>query len=191
MISHHLTFISHDMTIISFHCELGDFGMFVTNDADFDLRKQQWAEEDAKKQADIEEARKNKNFTQTYPLGWQRIRELAKENAGAVGLYSFFAENIDASCGAVLCEQQFLADAMGVTTRTIIRWLNFLEEKNAVVRIPVTGKVCAYALDPKEVWKGYDTTKEYAAFITKTLVNKEGEIKRRLMAMFSNKEQTE
>ena len=54
-----------------------------------------------------------------------------------------------------------------------------------MVRIPVAGKVCAYALDPHEVWKGYNTSKDYSAFVTKTLVNKDGEIKRRIMAMFS------
>ena len=55
-------------------------------------------------------------------------------------------------------------------------------------RIPVAGKVCAYALDPHEVWKGYNTSKDYSAFVTKTLVNKDGEIKRRIMAMFSGEE---
>ena len=38
------------------------------------------------------------------------------------------------------------------------------------------------------MWKGYDTSKEYAAFVTKTLVNKDGEIQRRIMAMFSGTE---
>ncbi|MBE3060499.1 helix-turn-helix domain-containing protein, partial [Klebsiella pneumoniae] len=42
------------------------------------------------------------------------------------------------------------------------------------------------ALDPHEVWKGYNTSKNYAAFVTKTLVNKDGDIQRRIMAMFSN-----
>nr|AYU70435.1 helix-turn-helix domain-containing protein [Escherichia coli] len=51
---------------------------------------------------------------------------------------------------------------MGVSRSTIKRWLNYLESKNALVRIPVAGKVCAYALDPHEVWKGYNTSKNYA-----------------------------
>ncbi|MBE3060534.1 helix-turn-helix domain-containing protein, partial [Klebsiella pneumoniae] len=68
----------------------------------------------------------------------------------------------------------------------IKRWLNYLETKNALVRIPVAGKVCASALDPHEVWKGYNTSKSYAAFVTKALVNKDGDIQRRIMAMFSN-----
>ena len=77
----------------------------------------------------------------------------------------------------MVCDQQFLANQMGVSTRTIRRWLDYLEEKGALVRIPVAGKVCAYALDPHEVWKGYNTSKNYSAFVTKTLVNKDGEIK--------------
>ena len=63
--------------------------------------------------------------------GWQRIRELVrdKQGAAAIGLYSFFAEHIDPTCGAVVCDQQFLANQMGVSTRTIRRWLDYLEEK--------------------------------------------------------------
>jgi len=137
-----------------------------------------------------EEAKKNRNFTQMYPKGWQRVRELLMDKQGisAIQLYSFLAEHIDPTCGAVVCDQQFLAEKMDVSTRTIRRWLTYLEGKNALVRIPVAGKVCAYALDPHEVWKGYDTSKEYAAFVTKTLVNKDGEIQRRIMAMFSGTE---
>ena len=81
----------------------------------------------------------------------------------------------------------FFADKMGVN-RSTIRWLNYLESKNALVRIPVAGKVCAYALDPHEVWKGYNTSKDYSAFVTKTLVNNDGDIKRRIMSMFSSNE---
>ena len=114
----------------------------------------------------------NGPFTQVYQKGWERIRELSKDKQGvvAIPLYSFLAEHIDPSCGAVVADQQFLADKLGVS----------------LVRIPVAGKVCAYALDPHEVWKGYNTSKNYAAFVTKTLVNKDGDIQRRIMAMFSN-----
>ncbi|MCK3439949.1 helix-turn-helix domain-containing protein, partial [Escherichia coli] len=80
----------------------------------------------------------------------------------------------------------FLAEKIGVSISTIIRWLNYLQSKKALVRIPVAGKVCAYALDPHEVWKGYKTTKNHASFVTKTLVNKDGDNKSRIMPMFSN-----
>lgn len=140
-----------------------------------------------------EKARKNSNFTQTTPAGWKRMREMlkSKEAAPAVPLYMFFAEHIDPTCGAVVADQGFLADRMGVSVRTIQRWLNLLEEHRALVRIPVAGRVCAYALDPHEVWKGYKTSKDYAAFVTKTLVNKDGEIQRRIMSMFTPEKQAE
>lgn len=161
--------------------------MLIATEEQAQRRQRELDSIDLKEEQEREEARKNKRFTQTYPKGWQRIRELVKDKQGtaAVGLYSFFAEHIDPSCGAVVADQQFLADQMGVSRSTISRWLNYLEDKKALVRIPVAGKVCAYALDPHEVWKGYNNSKEYAAFVTRTLVNNDGEIKRRIMAMFS------
>lgn len=152
-------------------------------------RKLTLQSEDADRDQRIEEARKNKGFTQVYPKGWHRIMNLAKGNSGAAGLYTFFAQHIDPACGAVVCDQQFLASQFDVSTRTIRNWLTYLENEKALIRIPVSGRVCAYALDPYEVWKGYNTAKEYAAFLTKTLVNKEGEIKRRIVSMFSGEEE--
>lgn len=149
--------------------------------ADLERIEQQEAKE-------LEEDRKNRGFTQVYPRGWKRIMELSKGNSGAAGLYAFFAQHIDPSCGAVVCDQQFLADQFTVNRSTISRWLSYLETQSALVRIPVAGRVCAYALDPYEVWKGYNTSKEYAAFVTKTLVNKDGDIQRRIMSMFSPEE---
>ena len=105
-----------------------------------------------------------------------------------LGFYTYLAQHIDGSCGAVVADQTFLAEQFNVTTRTIRNWVKYLEEMHALVKIPVTGRVCAYALNPHEVWKGYDNAKPYAAFLTKTLVNKDGEIQRRIMAMFSGTE---
>lgn len=136
-----------------------------------------------KERRETEAAKKNKGFTQVYGPGWKRIRELSKGNAGAAGLYAFFAEHIDPTCGAVVCDQQFLADQFEVSTRTIRTWLKYLEDQNAVLKIPVAGRVCAYALDPHEVWKSYDSSKNYAAFRTKTLTNKDGQIQKRIMSM--------
>ena len=153
-------------------------------------RQEQLDENVRKATREHEEAKKNSRFTQVSPKGWERVRELLtdKQGVAALRLYSFLAEHIDPSCGAVVADQQFLADKMGVNRSTIIRWLNYLESKNALVRIPVAGKVCAYALDPHEVWKGYNTSKDYSAFVTKTLVNNDGDIKRRIMSMFSSNE---
>jgi uncharacterized membrane protein YvbJ len=143
-----------------------------------------------KKQIEIkqEEERKNHKFTQTYPLGWKRMAELARNNVQALQLYIFLANHLDPTCGAVVASQQFLAEKLGVTTKTIARWSQFLEKEEALVRIPVAGKVYAYALNPYEVWKGYNTGKEYAVFNSKTLANYDGDVQRRIMSMFeSNK----
>ncbi|EMQ4317196.1 helix-turn-helix domain-containing protein [Yersinia enterocolitica] len=160
--------------------------MFVNPETDREIRRKQINRDAEKERREHEDAKKNSRFTQVSPKGWERVRELLMDKQGisALKLYSFLAEHIDPSCGAVVADQQFLADKMNVSRTTIIRWLNYLESKNALVRIPVAGKVCAYALDPHEVWKGYNTTKDYAAFRTKTLVNTDGDIKRRIMAMF-------
>ncbi|WP_236295151.1 helix-turn-helix domain-containing protein, partial [Escherichia coli] len=119
---------------------------------DSEKRLKQLSDEAKKNTEDLEEAKKNSRFTQVSPKGWERVRELLKDSQGisALKLYSFLAEHIDPTCGAVVADQQFLAEKLGVSRSTIIRWLNYLESKNALVRIPVAGKVCAYALDPHE-----------------------------------------
>lgn len=158
--------------------------MLISTNVERRIRQIELKDEEIKKNEEIKELRKNRNFTQVYPKGWEKIIHLAKDNAGASGLYAFFAQHIDPSCGAVICDQQFLADQFNVSTRTIRTWLNYLESENAIIKIPVSGRIYAYALDPYEVWKGYDTSKEYAAFLTKTLVNKNENIQRRIISMF-------
>jgi hypothetical protein len=165
--------------------------MLIATEEQRNLRTLNLLQQQTEKEIELEKAKKNKNFTQVYSQGWKRVKELAMGSPGAAGLYAMFAEHIDPTCGAVICDQQFLAEQMEVTTRTIRRWLDYLENKNALVRIPIAGRVCAYALDPHEVWKGYDTHKEFAAFVTKTLVNKDGDIRRRIMSMFSPEKQAE
>lgn len=152
------------------------------------IRQIELDEEKRKEQEQIEAERKNHGFTQTYPLGWKRISELARQNPQALQLYIFLADHLDPTCGAVVASQKFLAEQLGVTTRTIIRWSQFLEENNALVRIPVAGKVYAYALDPEEVWKGYNNSKGYAVFNSKTLANYDGDVKRRIMSMFEGRQ---
>jgi hypothetical protein len=163
--------------------------MLIATETEFFARQLEISKEEENEKIEMEEKRKNRGFTQVYAKGWKRVRELAIVNPGAAGLYAMFAEHIDPTCGAVICDQQFIAEQMQVSTRTVRRWLDYLEEQKAIVRIPIAGRVCAYALDPHEVWKGYNTSKEYAAFITKTLINKDGEIKRKIIAMFGKNEE--
>jgi hypothetical protein len=148
-------------------------------------------EEKQKEAERLEEERKNYGFTQAYPRAWERIDEFIDKGIQSGRLYAFLARNLDPTCGAVVASQQFLAEQFGVTTRTIRNWCKDLEDRGALVRIVIAGKVCAYALDPYEVWKGYDSSKKYAAFNSKTLANYDGDIKRRLMAMFEDKRKSQ
>ena len=191
-----MALMEHDVLLMEQCCFIMKCGVstvYVNPEVHGEKRRQQIARDAQKDTQEHDRAKKNGNFTQVSPKGWERVRELLKDKQGiaALKLYTFLAEHIDHSCGAVVAEQQFLADKLGVNRSTIIRWLNYLESKNALVRIPVSGRVCAYALDPHEVWKGYNTTKEYAAFVSKTLVNKDGDIQRRIMAMFSGAESSQ
>lgn len=162
--------------------------MLVANEQQRKQRNLDHQESDRKNASERSQAQKNQNFTQVYPLGWKRLRELFKRNAGAAELYSMLAENIDGYCGAVVADQAYLASMMGVSRQTISKYIKILESELVLVKIPVAGKVCAYALNPHEVWKGYDNNKPYAAFITKTLVNHDGDIKRKIMAMFKSQQ---
>lgn len=165
--------------------------MLIANETQRKQREIDLKEQGQKQAAKQRQDAKNSNFTQVYPLGWRRLRELFKRNPGAAELYSMLAEHIDGACGAVVADQSHLAAMMGVSRQTISKYIKFLEAEMVLVKIPIAGKVCAYALNPYEVWRGYDTTKEHAAFLTKTLVNKDGDIQRRIMAMFHDNDARE
>jgi hypothetical protein len=60
--------------------------MILKTEFDSKIRKKELEiQKKEEKQKDESEA-KNRNFTQTYPKGWQRIRELSKGNPGARGV---------------------------------------------------------------------------------------------------------
>lgn len=143
--------------------------------------------QDELKIAEIAQKRKNPpNFTQVTPAGWSMIVKIGKDAPSALPLFSFFAEHIDESCGAVVCDQKFLAERFGVGIRTVYNWIKQLENLGALLRIPV-GQTYAYALDPLQVWKGYNTSKDYAVFNTKTLTDRNGDINRKLRIMMSER----
>ena len=52
------------------------------------------------------------------------------------------------------------------------------------------GSVSAYALDPTEIWKSWDSSKEQAVFMTRTMVRKSAQpeqIKRRMQVMMKER----
>jgi len=140
----------------------------------------------------LEEAKKNRDFTQVYPQGWAKMRTImAKTRSTApMMLYTFLAENIDADGGVLVADQETICAALSVSRTTLWRASTFLEENDALLRISVGGNVYAYALNPSEVWKSWDSTKDTAVFATKTMVRKSAqpdEVKRRMRIMIKER----
>ena len=136
--------------------------MFVNPELHGKKRQEQLDESAKKATREHEEAKRTLGSPRYHQKAGNALRAShGQTGVAALRLYSFLAEHIDPACGAVVADQQFLADKMGVNRSTIIRWLNYLESKNAF------------------------SSKDYAAFVTKTLVrNNDGEIQRKIMAMF-------
>jgi hypothetical protein len=137
---------------------------------------------------DEERRRQNRDFTQVYPKGWARMRSLMRETKSQAPLllYTFLAEHIDADGGVLVVDQDTICEAIGVSRTTLWRAINFLEERNALLRITVGGSVSAYALDPTEIWRSWDSAKERAVFTTRTMVRKSAqsdEVVRRMQVM--------
>lgn len=142
------------------------------------------------KARDVAAHSENRDFTQVYSKGWQRIRGMLKDNPSAVRLYAFLAEHIDASAGVVCVSQDVLASELDMAVISVRRHTRWLENANAIVRIRVGAGVYAYALDPTEVWRSWDKGKATAVFNTRTLVRKadtaNGEVRRKLNFMFKD-----
>lgn len=167
--------------------------MRVATESEYRLRELHHKEQDRLMSEKLEQEKKNSDFTQVYDAGWRQIENLIMSNPGAARLYTFLARHIDPSCGAVVASQELLAKELSCSTKTIRNYGKYLEETGALIRIRIMGSVYAYAMNPKEVWKSWDSRKEYAAFNTKTLASNKlnGDIKRRLMIMMEKSENKE
>ena len=135
--------------------------------------------------------KKNKNFVQMYPKGFDRAIEIIEKYPLAARLYMFLAKHIEPGTGAIVASQQLLADELNISIRSVQRATKWLDENNVVLRVKLgAGSIYAYCLDPSEVWKSWNTNKKYAAFNTKTLARQRdnGDIKRRLTIMLKDQE---
>lgn len=128
---------------------------------------------DTKEEKKTEELKKNGNFTQVYPLGWAVIDYLMKENSQAGRLYAYFAKNIEPTDGTVLVSQDVLAQELDCTTRTIRKYIKYLEDLGVLFKLRVQGSVYIYALNPEEVWKSWNSKKQYALFNTRVIIDKD------------------
>lgn len=165
--------------------------MLVATDEARNLRRMELDAEDREAALQREQAKRNTGFSQVYAKGWQRLQSLIQKNPAAARVYAFLAEHIDGVAGAVVVSQDVMAAALGVHEVTIRRQTKYLEGIGALVRIKVGTGVYAYALDPEEIWKSWDSEKESAAFVTRTLVKKadkqNAEVRRKLKLMLQEK----
>ena len=156
----------------------------------FELMEERKSEEDK-----YEKNKKNKHFVQLYSDGFKRIKSLIEaKQPTALKLYIFLGEHMEPGTGAVVASQKLLAEELKVSVRTIKTVSKYLEDIGAIVRIRLgAGTVYAYCLDPNEIWKSWDTNKQYASFNTKTLARQKdnGNIKRRLTVMLKGKKASE
>lgn len=136
----------------------------------------------------VEKARReNRDFTQVYPQGWNRIRELLRKDPNAAALYAFFAEQMGPD-GTLCASRGTIAEALDIGERTVSRHVKTLEGMGAIVVLKV-GTANVYCLNPAEVWKSFDNAKPYAAFKTHTLVGKSENpfVKRRLATLLNGR----
>lgn len=122
-----------------------------------------------------------------YQRGWERIDNLIQKDPQTARLYAFLAREMgpDATLAA---SRTTLAEALGVSERTVSRYVKTLEDLGAIVVLKM-GTANVYALNPEEVWKSFDNAKPWAAFNTRTLVSKTENpfIKRRLTTLLNGK----
>lgn len=116
------------------------------------------------------EARENRGFVQMYPQGFNLMcRMMANpKTVNAARLYSVLAQNINKE-GAVIAKQSLFAKILNVSVKTIQRHSEYLEAEKAIYRFQIQGGIYVYALNPEQVWAGYDKDKENAPFFTGTI----------------------
>ena len=131
------------------------------------FRRDDREEKSKKKSVD---ARENKGFVQMYPQAFILMRRLMAnpKTVNSARLYSVLAQNINKE-GAVIAKQSLLAKILDVSVKTIQRHSEFLEAEKAIYRFQIQGGLYVYALNPEQVWAGYDRDKENAPYFTGTI----------------------
>ena len=130
---------------------------------------------------------KARSFTQVYDKGFDSLSSIVQKNTAAARLYMFLAKHMDSSTGAVVADQQLLADHLEYSVRSVQRAIQFLEDNHHLVRIPVGGNLSAFALDPREVWKGSERNKDYAVFRTTVITSRSDLVTKKLKVMMEKR----
>jgi hypothetical protein len=113
----------------------------------------------------------NSNFFQVYKDNVGILIDIGQDNKTALTLFLWIAQHMD-NRNALVVSQQAMADALGVTTRTIQYAITHLKEKKAL-EILRSGSSNIYALNSKIVWQDDANNKKYAHFTAKIYVSAE------------------
>lgn len=116
------------------------------------------------------ESAKNSGFKMVFREGWRRVQRLARESPNALRLWAFLAEHAGPN-GAILVSQADLAEAVGVTTRTIRTLVRHLEATGALITVREAGG-CIYCLNPHEVWALAADQRRFSPFHTRAIFSR-------------------
>lgn len=104
----------------------------------------------------------NDNFVQLYIDKLDLIMEMTSENHTAVKVFTWLIKHMDKR-NALVVSQSALADALGMSRRTIQYSVNYLKTKRAL-DILKSGNVNIYAVNAQIAWKSDANGKKYALF---------------------------
>jgi len=104
----------------------------------------------------------NDNFVQLYVDKLDLIIEMTGENKTAVQVFTWILKHMDKR-NALVVSQVALADAFGVTERSIRYSIAYLKEKKALTVLK-SGNTNIYAVNAQIAWKADANGKKYALF---------------------------
>lgn len=136
----------------------------IKNEWDYKEREIYWKTQDAEKAKHKEINKKNNKFTQLYDEGIEMLDYIIDENPKAARLYMYFMKHMDKKFATVIISQRLLAKHLGCSRKTIIRYCKFLADCYAIVQIKVEGTLSIYCLNPNQVWKSWNSNKNYSPF---------------------------
>lgn len=104
----------------------------------------------------------NDNFVQLYIDKLDLIIEMTGENKKAVQIFTWILKHMDRR-NALVVSQVALAEAFGVTERSIRYSIAYLREKKALTMMK-SGNTIIYAVNAQIAWKSDANGKKYALF---------------------------
>ena len=110
-----------------------------------------------------------KEWVQLNLINVEAIETLTKENPNAMRILLFIMKEMD-GYNALVCSQQVIQDALGLSRSTVARAIRLLKNLN-YIKICKAGSTNVYHLNSEIAWKSWSTNKQYAEFSARVLVS--------------------